>query len=127
MSFAGVGILLNVHNNTQIEYAAVTLITMGAFTTAPLVVSWYMHNLRGHYARAIGSAWVISFGNLGGIIATFSFLSQDAPLYHTGYSIIVLGLCLLAGAALAYTVGIHIENRKLARMGPVASDRAYLL
>ena len=34
-------------------------------------------NLRSYLERSVGTAWMISFDNRGGIVATFSFLSKD--------------------------------------------------
>ena len=60
---------------------------MGSFAAGPVIVCWYVMNLKGHVERSVGTAWMIGFGNSGGIVATFSFLATDAPLYHKGYSI----------------------------------------
>lgn len=69
-------------------------------------------NLEGHFERAVGSGWMISFGNIGGIVAVFSFLATDAPEYHTGYSVCVFGLCLVGSCAIAYGTGCFFENKK---------------
>lgn len=99
----GFGILIAVHDNTKLQYAALFLVAMGAYTAMPIVVCWFNMNLGGHHRRSIGSAWQvgklywtlasepwamlmhipIGFGNIGGIIAVFAFLSADAPLYTT--------------------------------------------
>ncbi|MCJ1458226.1 hypothetical protein MMC28_008597 [Mycoblastus sanguinarius] len=84
VALAGAGILLNVHNNVRVEYAAVCLVAMGVFGAMPTALCWYIMNLGGHFERAVGSAWMVGFGNIGGIVATFSFLAADAPFYHKG-------------------------------------------
>ena len=85
----------------------------------------------GHERRSVGSAWQIGFGNsefkvlspvctttnidtflVGGIIATFSFLSKDAPKYITGYSICLGFTCLSVLASLVYLFGIVAENKR---------------
>lgn len=117
LALAGAGILLNVHDNVQVEYAGTFLITMGLFGALPTALCWYIMNLDGHFDRAVGSAWMIGFGNVGGIVATFSFLAADAPFYHKGYSIVTFGLCLAAAAAIAYEVSCYVENQRSARQG----------
>jgi hypothetical protein len=70
-------------------------------------------NLDGHKQRSIGSATVIGFGNVGGIVAPFAFLSKDAPYYHTGYSI-CMGITVLGVVAtLCYTILVMRERRRV--------------
>ena len=68
-------------------------------------------NLNGHMDRSIGSAWMISFGNTGGIVAAFCFLAKDAPSYHMGYSICMGATCLGALAVALYAGLVILENR----------------
>jgi predicted MFS family arabinose efflux permease len=59
ISIAGFGILLTVHNNTPVQYAALCLVTMGTYGAMPIIVCWFNMNLGGHHRRAIGTAWQI--------------------------------------------------------------------
>ena len=115
IALTGVGILLNVHNNVSLEYAAVFLVTMGLFSALPIALCWYIMNLDGYFDRAVGSAWMIGFGNIGGIVATFSFQAADAPFYHKGYSVVAFGLCLTAASSVAYGSACYVGNRQNAR------------
>ena len=107
----GTAILFRVHNNIHAGYAATFLITLGVFGAIPLWIMWYTMNLRGHLERSIGTAWMIGFGNLGGIAATFSFQAKDAPYYKTGYSLFFFGLCLMAAGCITYGTSVYIENK----------------
>ena len=78
----------------------------------PIIVCWFNMNLAGHRRRAIGSAWQVGFGNIGGIIATYSFLSTDAPFYTKGYGIGIGFVCLSALSCIAYAIAITRENRR---------------
>ena len=82
---------MSVHGREHfsLEYAGICLVSMGAFCAGASIVCWYLMNLQGHIQRSIGSGWMISFGNTGGIIAAFAFLKKDAPFYHSGYSAIM--------------------------------------
>ena len=82
----------------------------------------------------MGTAWQIGFGNsasptpiaarrtsltltprsplVGGIIATFSFLSKDAPRYIPGYSISIAFIALSLAANTVYFLGVSWENRR---------------
>jgi hypothetical protein len=54
---------------------------------------------------------MIGFGNSGGIIATFTFLTTDAPYYRTGYSICMGAACIRGAASILYGLLILKENR----------------
>lgn len=59
IAISGFGILINVHDNLPVQYAALFLICMGTYSAMPVIVCWYNMNLGGHHRRAIGSAWQI--------------------------------------------------------------------
>lgn len=61
--------------------------------------------------RSVGSAWQVGFGNIGGIIATYSFLKKDAPFFKPGYSICLGFICLSATSCCIYFVSCLIQNR----------------
>lgn len=107
----GFAILITVHNHRDIQYAALFLVAMGAYTAMPVIVCWFNMNLGGHHRRAIGSAWQVGFGNIGGIIAVFAFLKKDAPKYLPGYSICIAFVCLSALSCCAYLVMCSWQNR----------------
>ena len=52
------------------------------------------------------------FGNIGGIIATYSFVAADAPFYTKGYAICVSFICLSVLACVLYAVAITWENKR---------------
>ena len=105
LALAGTAILFTIHHNTHTEYAALFLVAMGTYTAMPIVLCWVAMNLRGHLQRSIGIAWMIGFGNCGGIVATFAFLSRDAPEYRTGYAVL-LGFLSLAAVTQAGYAGL---------------------
>ncbi|OJJ48844.1 hypothetical protein ASPZODRAFT_149834 [Penicilliopsis zonata CBS 506.65] len=114
IAIAGFAILLTVHGTAHrhVEYGALFLVTSGTYSAMPVIVCWFAMNLGGHHRRSIGTAWQVGFGNIGGIIATYSFLSKDAPLYRPGYSICLSFICLSAVACTVYLVAVWHENRK---------------
>ncbi|MCJ1268728.1 hypothetical protein MMC22_008616 [Lobaria immixta] len=113
----GLAILLTVHHTFSVQYLAICLVAMGAFSAGPIIICWYVMNLNlsgnNHAERTIGTAWIISFGNTGGIVATFSFLVKDAPKYRTGYSICMGATCAGVLAMLAYAALVSRENRAM--------------
>jgi len=139
VTITGFAILISVHKNTHLEYAALFLVAMGAYTAMPIIVCWFNMNLGGHHRRAVGSAWQVAFGNTGGIIAVFAFLKKDAPKYTMGYSICLAFTCLSFVSSTAYMVMCAMENRKRAKtvnhlteteradLGDLSPDYRYML
>ncbi|RAL60950.1 hypothetical protein DID88_010047 [Monilinia fructigena] len=116
VTIAGFSILLTVHDNTKLQYGALFLVVMGAYSAMPVIVCWFNMNLGGHHRRSIGTAWQVGFGNIGGIIATYSFLAADAPEYKKGYGICLGSLCLSAVSCLCYLLALLVDNRRRERM-----------
>ncbi|KAI1613684.1 retrograde regulation protein 2 [Exophiala viscosa] len=112
IAITGFSILLCVHHNRHTEYAALFLITSGCYSAMPIIVCWFTMNLGGHHRRAVGSAWQIGAGNIGGIIASYSFASTDAKtFFHKGYSICVSFICLSAVACIVYFIACISQNK----------------
>jgi hypothetical protein len=61
------------------------------------------------------STFCVEFGNLGSIIATYSFLKTDAPAFRTGSRICIGFLCLAFLSCLAYCAACVSVNRKTRR------------
>ncbi|KAI0926061.1 hypothetical protein AcV5_008625 [Taiwanofungus camphoratus] len=112
VALAGYIILLIVHDDTNLQYGALFICAIGTYSAMPIVICWFNTNLGGHHRRAVGSAWQVGFGNIGGIIAVYSFLAQDAPKYIPGYSICIAFLCLAMIVDCAYLMSIAYENRR---------------
>ena len=119
IGIAGFAVLLSGTRNLEARYAALFLVTSGCYSAMPVIVCWFTMNLGGHHRRSVGSAWQIGFGNIGGIIATFSFLQSDAPSYKPGYSICIAFICLSAGSCIAYLAAVWSQNKHRAKIPDV--------
>lgn len=96
--------------------------------------------MAGHLRRSVGTGWQIGFGNLGGFVATFTFLSETST-FATGYAVCVGFICLSFLANVIYFVGLVLENRRRdnsnegasisedekQRMGDLNPDYRYML
>ena len=59
-------------------------------------------------------------GNIGGIIATYSFVASDAKhFYHKGYSICIGFICLSAFSCCLYFLAVWGQNRNRNRIHDV--------
>ncbi|KAJ5773865.1 hypothetical protein N7457_008761 [Penicillium paradoxum] len=74
-------------------FFAIILTCMGIYPVHPATSSWTLNNLAPSNRRAIGSAFNICIGNLGGIVGSYMYLDKEAPSYPTGF-----GLSLAFGA-----------------------------
>jgi Major Facilitator Superfamily len=113
IAIAGFAVLLS-GASFSAKYAALHLVTSGVYGAMPIIVCWFNLNIGGHHRRAVGSAWQIGFGNIGGIISTYAFLPKDKPKYVPGYSICLAFVCLSLLSCLAYLAGCVQANKKKA-------------
>ncbi|KAI4916195.1 hypothetical protein J4E85_010283 [Alternaria conjuncta] len=68
----------------QVRYGATFLIASGAFSFGALCNAQGSANVVSDTARASAIGTVVMFGNVGGLISTWSFLPTDAPNYPIG-------------------------------------------
>ncbi|KAK4543228.1 hypothetical protein LTR36_005778 [Oleoguttula mirabilis] len=80
-----------------VKYAGTFFVAAGAFPCSPLVLAWLSNNLAPHYIKATGLGFQVAIGNCGAFVATFTYLSTDAPKYVTGHAINLgaIGLSLI--------------------------------
>ncbi|KAI5457067.1 major facilitator superfamily domain-containing protein [Mariannaea sp. PMI_226] len=141
VSIVGFAILIHVHDNNHVQYGALFLVTSGVYTAMPVIVCWFNMNLGGHHRRAVGSAWQVGFGNIGGIIAVYAFLKKDSPKFIPGYSICISFTILSIIACITYGIACMMQNKERdenpaganmtedekAEMGDLSPDYRYLL
>lgn len=63
--------ILRWNNNENIRYMAVYFCAVGAFPGGPACLSWGLNNSAGPAVRAVTSAWIVTLGTMGGIVATW--------------------------------------------------------
>ncbi|KAI9036836.1 MFS transporter [Aspergillus affinis] len=112
IALGGLGILLNIYGpmHRHVQYGALFLVVSGCFSAPPVLACWFAMNLASHRRRSVGIAWMVAFGNLGGIISPYCFLSKDAPAYRDGYIICIAFVCLSAATASIYLFGVWLDN-----------------
>ncbi|KAF9895109.1 hypothetical protein FE257_000011 [Aspergillus nanangensis] len=79
--------------NVGLSLAAVIIACMGIYPVHPGTTSWTSNNLTPSNRRAIGVAFNIGVGNIGGIIGSYMYVESEKPAYYTGF-----GLSLALGA-----------------------------
>lgn len=104
LGIAGYGILIGTKSNSA-KYGAVFVAAMGVFAAGPASVSWGVNNAAGTSVRSVTSAYIISLGNCGSIVATWTYLPESAPQYTLGHALNLGALAcafLLAVSAITY-------------------------
>lgn len=87
-----------------VRYFAVFLSMVPAFTGSPTLLAWSMDNSAGPTVRAVAGAIQAGFGNLGGLLATWTFLSKDARNGYKSGNAINLGGMVIAALSIAVVV-----------------------
>lgn len=80
-------IILVTVDSAKIKYMAVYFSALGAYPLGPFFLAWGMNNAAGATIRAVASAYIVSVGTFGGILATWTYLVKDAPDYLRGHYI----------------------------------------
>ncbi|KAG8156872.1 hypothetical protein KVR01_013285 [Diaporthe batatas] len=79
----------DIRNNVALCYTFVNISTIASYPIVPGGNTWTLNNLAGQEKRAMGIAFMITLGNLGGIVGSFIFRDDEKPRYPTGW-----GACL---------------------------------
>ncbi|GMM30032.1 Tna1 protein [Martiniozyma asiatica (nom. inval.)] len=87
-SIAGLSIVFAA-TNSNARYAGCFLANMGLYSCMPILICWMSLNFSGHTRKSVGTAFVVGFGNIGGIVASYIFPNSDAPRYRHGISICI--------------------------------------
>ncbi|WVW80701.1 hypothetical protein I302_102687 [Kwoniella bestiolae CBS 10118] len=66
-------------------YFAICLACLGFYPINPGGNAWTANNLAGPAKRAMGMAYMICIGNIGGLIGSYIYIEKEAPSYPTGY------------------------------------------
>ncbi|RDL36438.1 uncharacterized protein BP5553_05790 [Venustampulla echinocandica] len=113
MPFTALGfILLLTVNQVGVRYFAIFLCLTGAFTASPTLLAWSVENSAGHTTRAIVAGTTVGFGNIGGILATWTYVVDDGPKYVRGHAINLSFACLAVLILGASTLYLRWENRQ---------------
>jgi predicted MFS family arabinose efflux permease len=109
-AITGFSILVGLRG-TGVRYFAVFLATCGAFTAAPILLAWAVDNAAGPSVRAVVSGYVVGAGNIGALIATWTYLPESAPLYLEGHYVNLGGSILMGFLVATATWNLWKENR----------------
>ncbi|THZ93115.1 putative MFS transporter, partial [Aureobasidium pullulans] len=97
--------------NPSVRYGATFIIASGAFAFGSLCNAQVSANVVSDTARSSAIGTNVMFGNIGGLIATWSFLPFDGPNYHIGnglnLAVATTGLCICILLLISWTQTPH--------------------
>lgn len=118
----GFGIILAIVSTTSREQgtvgivAGMSFVTAGVFPMAPICGSWVSNNLGTATRRAIGIAFVMGLGSIGGLTGSFIYIEKDSPEFHKAFGI-SLGFASLALMSIGIlTLSYWWDNRRRAQL-----------
>lgn len=101
-----------------VSYVGVFFAAAGIYPAVALGLSWPAMNVSGQTKRASANGLQITVGNLGAVIGTQLYRSNNTPHYYTGHSV---ALAYLAANILVVSVlalYLRAENKKRDRLPP---------
>ncbi|KAH7380038.1 major facilitator superfamily domain-containing protein [Pyrenochaeta sp. MPI-SDFR-AT-0127] len=98
--------------NANIRYGAIFLTASTAFTLGAMANAQVSANVISDSARSIAIATNVMFGNIGGLIATWTFIPSDAPGYRIGNGLNLACAILWTTIAIAAGLWMRYDNRK---------------
>lgn len=75
-------------------------------------MAWNGNNIGGSLKRGVGIAMHVGFGNLGGTIAGFIYLSKDGPHYRQGHGILIGMITMSICLSTFMTLYLRRENKR---------------
>ncbi|KAF8600849.1 MFS general substrate transporter [Ceratobasidium sp. AG-I] len=106
-------IMLIASTKPAVQYTAVFVAAAGAFPNASMCMAWCGNNIGGSMKRSVAIAMIVAFGNLGGLIASYTYISRNAPRYYSGHGTLIAVLAM--GATVALVVHLYCKRENARR------------
>lgn len=105
-------IMLIASNSHAVKYAGCFFLATGIYPNVPQGVAWNGNNIGGSLKRGVGIAMHVGFGNLGGTISGYLFLSRDGPRYLRGHSTLLAFQFMACCLTIFMTLYLRKENAR---------------
>lgn len=113
LGIIGYALLVALRNKGPVAmYIAACITTTGVFGHIPAMLSWFTTNIGGHTKRGVATAFIISIGNVGGIIGGQMYRAEDAPYYAKGNSAACGLMCGVFVFSLLFKYLLNRENKR---------------
>jgi MFS family permease len=105
-------IILASSDKASTRYVGCFFFASGVFPNVPQGVAWNGNNIGGTTKRAVGIAMHVGAGSLGGVIASFIYLSKDSPRFIPGHCILIGFVSQSALLSIFMTIYLRRENAR---------------
>ncbi len=121
-SLAAIGYIILLTTKTPgAGYVGTIFAAAGIYPATAIVLSWPANNVSGQTKRATANAMQISIGNLGAVLGTQLYRSQDGPRYFLGHGFALGYLC--ANVVVVGTLWAVLRAENSQRDGGKRDDR----
>lgn len=114
--------MLIASTNNGVKYAGCFFLATGIYPNVPQGVAWNGNNIGGSLKRGVGIAMHVGFGNLGGTISSYLFLSRDGPRYLSGHSTLLAFQAMAMVLSICMTIYLRRENARRDRKYKAPSE-----
>ncbi|KAK4172759.1 putative high-affinity nicotinic acid transporter [Triangularia setosa] len=98
--------------NAGVRYLGCFLLASGIYPNVPQGVAWNGNNIGGSLKRGVGIAMHVGFGNLGGTVSAYLFLTKDRPRYYPGFATLLGCQAMAAILSIFMTIYLRRENAR---------------
>ncbi|OTB03696.1 hypothetical protein M426DRAFT_321623 [Hypoxylon sp. CI-4A] len=98
--------------NSKVRYAATFFTAISAFAAGPLTNAQVAAQVISDSSRSMSIATNVMFGNIGGLIATWSYLTWDGPDYPIGNGLNLAAASVLFILAIATLFWMKADNKR---------------
>ncbi|ORY63468.1 major facilitator superfamily domain-containing protein [Pseudomassariella vexata] len=96
-----------------IQMLALYFVSMGTYISLPMIWALTQLNSATPFQKALGSAFVIGVGNVGGFVSAWIFRSSEAPHYSAGMTDGLILTCVATGLIIVAWVYMKMANRRI--------------
>ncbi|KAI1776975.1 putative MFS transporter [Hypoxylon cercidicola] len=103
-------------SDATVRYAAAFFTAISCFAAGPLTNAQASAQVISDSARSMSLATNMMFGNIGGLVATWSYLSWDGPNYPIGNGLNLAASTMILLLATAALLWMHADNKRRDRL-----------
>jgi len=100
--------------SSKVRYSATFLIASGSFSFGALCNAHASANVVSDTARSSAIGATVMFGNIGGLVSTWSYLPFDGPDYHIGNGLNLATSTAIFVVSILLLVWMVMNNKKRA-------------
>ena len=104
--------MLMATQNPAVKYAGCFFLASGIYPHVPPVVAWNGNTIGGSLKRGVRIAMHVGFGNLGGTVAAYLYLTRDGPRYYSVRGTLLACQFMAMVLSIWMTIWLRRENAR---------------